>query len=283
MTASASQSRADGAQSESIGLATGSNVGSLAEERSSQRTGAVSMTLAILRLLAAARLPMGVNAIARELSLPPSSCFRILKQLQAEDFADFDSELKLYSLGNGAIAIAQGALDPAKAFTFLRRRMEKISTAHGVTVGLWRRISDSRISLTGFVECNSPMRIQMSLGQRLPMLMGAVGRAIAAELDMPEGDLKREFDPLRWQVPISFEDYCAQLQDARIRGYAIDRNNFAKGVTTVSVAIRDSHGTVSHGLSGIMFSDDDDHAKVEAVGNSLLEVKRWASSRVLTT
>lgn len=280
MTASVSQSRASGAQPSE--LATDSNVSLLAEEPNAQRIGAVSMTLAILRLLAAARLPMGVNAIARELSLPPSSCFRILKQLQNEDFADFDPELKLYSLGNGAIAIAQGALDPAKAFILLRRRMEQISIEHSVTLGLWRRISDSRISLTGSVQCNSRMRIQMSIGQRLPMLMGAVGRAIAAELDMPERDLKREFDLLRWQVPISFDEYCAQLADARTRGYAIDRNNFAKGVTTVSVAIRDMNGTVSHGLSGIMFSDEDDQAKVEAVGNDLLKVKRWACSRLLT-
>ncbi|MDY6945498.1 MAG: IclR family transcriptional regulator [Pseudomonadota bacterium] len=244
------------------------------------KPGSVAATLAILRLLAKCDGPVGVNTIARELTLAPSSCFKILKQLQRADFVDFDERSKCYSLGVGAIELARRALDPNKAFSIIRPRLDQVADQFAVAIGFWRGISHSRIVLAGFVEGNSPMRIHMSVGQRLPMLMGAVGRAIAANLGLGEMELRREFGRLRWQSQPKFEDYVAQVEEARRRGFAVDRDNFATGVTTVAVAIHDSVGAVSYGLSGIMFSGQCDEESIVRVGEALVDVAAWAASRL---
>lgn len=247
----------------------------------SRASGTVAPTLAILRLLSETSRPMGVNAIARELGLAPSSCFKILKQLQLADFADCDRETKCYSLGSGAILLARRALDPAQAFPLLRPRLAEVGERFSIAIGFWRCIPRSRIVLAGFLEGSNPMRIHMSIGQRLPMLMGGVGRAIAAELDLSEFELRTEFSRLRWQAPVTFEEYAAQVAEARAKGYAIDRNNFAPGVTTVATAIRDVDGVIGYGVSGIMFSGQHHDETAAEIGAALIEVADWASTRLI--
>lgn len=247
------------------------------EERSeppAEKLGNVGAAVAVLRFLASRGNPLGVNTIARDLSLAPSSCYKILKQLQSAAFVDFNELTKCYSLGVGVIELARRALDPMRAFSIVHARLEDIADRRAVAIGFWRRTSGSRIVLAGFVEGSSPLRIHMSVGQRLPMLMGAVGRAIAARLDLTDGDLHREFGRLRWQAPPRFDHYVAQVREARERGFAIDRDNFATGVTSVAVAVN------SYGISGIMLSGQCDERLVEAVGTELVEVARWAASRL---
>lgn len=251
------------------------------EEAPAERGGSVAATLAILRLLATCGRPVGVNTIARDLSLAPSSCFKILKQLQRADFVDFDEGTKVYSLGTGAIDLARRALDPMQAFSLVRPRLEQVAEKLAVAIGFWRGISRSRIVLAGFVEGSSLMRIHMSVGQRLPRLMGAVGRAIAAELELSDADLRAEFALLRWQSPPDFEQYVAEVLQARRRGFAVDRDNFASGVTSVAVAIHDRVGAVSYGMSGIMFSGQCNEQSIAGVGAELVDVAEWASSRLI--
>jgi DNA-binding IclR family transcriptional regulator len=248
-----------------------------AEQRSAppaDKLGIVGSTVAIMRLLASRSRPLGVNTIARDLSLAPSSCYKILKQLQSVNFVDFDARTKCYSLGVGVIELARRALDPIRAFSIVRPRLEDIADRLPVAIGFWRRASGSRIVLAGFVEGSSPLRIHMSVGQRLPMLMGAVGRAIAARLDLSDVELRREFGRLRWQSAPPFEQYVAQVREAGKRGFAVDRDNFASGVTSVAVAVSD------YGMSGIMLSGQCDEDFIEAVGAELVEVAGWAASRL---
>lgn len=243
-------------------------------EPSAEKVGSVGATLAILHLLARCSRPVGVNTIARDLALAPSSCYKILKQLQRADFVDFDELTKSYTLGAGTIELARHALDPMRAFSSVRPRLEEIADRLAIAIGFWRRISRSRIVLAAFVEGSSPMRIHMSVGQRLPMLMGAVGRAIAAGLELSEIELRREFERLRWQLPPTFEQYLAQVREARHRGFAVDRDNFASGVTTVAVAVH------HYGVSAIMFSGQSDEESIARVGAELADFVSWASARL---
>jgi DNA-binding IclR family transcriptional regulator len=256
--------------------------GNPASPKADGRSGTTVPMLAILRLLASADRPLGVNAIARELSMAPSSCHKFLKQLHAEEFVDFDELTKRYSLGSGAIALARRALDPDEAFSIVRPRLQEATQRFSISSGFWRVTPRSRIVLAGFVENGSPTRIRMSIGQRLPLLMGGVGRAIAAKVDLNESEMRAEFAQLRWQVPVSFEDYTAEVADAREKGYAVDSNHFAPGVITIGAAIQDRNGMVRYGLSGIMFSGQHDEGTIEQIGAELVDVADWASKRLIS-
>lgn len=234
----------------------------------------------MLRLLAAPGQAFGVNRIARELSIAPSSCFKILKQLVAEGYVDFDDESKCYSLGNNAVLIARQALDPRNAFTVVRSRFERVAREFSMAMGLWRVVCGERIMLAGFVEGESNVRIHMSVGQRLPLLMGGVGRAIAARLDLSRPELCREFHKLRWEGAISFDEYADQVAEARRLGYALDRGNFSPGVRTIAVAIVDHAGAPRYGISGIMFDGGRADANMDRIARELLDIGAWAAERL---
>ena len=250
-----------------------------ADKRAS-KTGIVASVVAILRLLAEREVPLGVNPIARELALPPSSCFKILKSLQAAGFVDCDKDAKGYSIGGGAIAIARRALDPSRAFQSIRPRLEETARAYSIAIGFWRMLPEDRMVLAGFVEGTNQMRIHMSIGSRLPMFIGAVGRAVAARLALPDGELKRHFADMRWQVPMTFDAYLDQVEQARRDGYGYDAGNFSPGVNTVAVAICDETGAVRYGLSGIMFQGQHDQVTIRRIAADLVELSQWAGLRL---
>src|SRR3546814_10168167 len=115
-----------------------------------------------------------------------------------------------------------------------------------------------RSVLAGYAEGSNQMRIHMSVGSRVPILVGAVGRATAARLNLTIEELKEGFEKLRWQKPLSFTDYVEQVEQAKRLGYGFDQEHFAPGVTTVATTIVDDSGTTRYGLSGIMFSGQHD-------------------------
>jgi DNA-binding IclR family transcriptional regulator len=245
------------------------------------KPGAVLSAMAMLRLLADTDRPLGVNAIARELSLAPSSCFKILKALLSDNFIEIDTKTKSYSLGSGAISVARSALDPSQAFATIRSRVEETAKANAIAVGLWRILPKSRMVLIGFAEGGTPIYIHMSIGQRLPIFVGALGRAIMARLNLPVEELKSAFATLRWQTPLAFQDYAAQIEQAKRLGYGLDEGIFARGVSTVAVAIVDNAGVVHYALSGVMFSGQHTAKSMEKIVGDMMDLAQWATARLV--
>ena len=68
---------------------------------------AVSRAAAILRLLGRSSEPVGVQFIARALSIVPSTCLHILRTLVAEEFVSVDPVSKLYALNAGVLMLAR--------------------------------------------------------------------------------------------------------------------------------------------------------------------------------
>ena len=71
---------------------------------------AIARAAAILRLLGKSDVPIGVNSIARELGLVPSTCLYVLRALAAEELVFFDPDTKRYALEVGVLTLARGWL-----------------------------------------------------------------------------------------------------------------------------------------------------------------------------
>jgi DNA-binding IclR family transcriptional regulator len=221
-----------------------------------------------------------VNAIARELSIAPSSCFKILKSLHNEGFVECEERSKGYSLGLGVASLSRRALDPTNAFSVLRPNLERIAQEEAIAIGLWRIVPNRRIVLAGFCEGATPMRIHMTLGQRLPRLIGAVGRAIAADLRLSTEEIRTELAAMTWQNPPSVEEYLAEVERARRLGYALDIGNFAQGVCSIATTVRDEAGEIHFGITGIMFNGQHDDEAIRRIGGALVDFSKAAALRL---
>ena len=240
----------------------------------------VACAIAVLRLLTDSRKAFGVNEIAGELGMPPGFCSRILRVLQAEDIVQIDGQSNGYMLGNGAISIAKRALDPLRSFSIIHPRLQALASKYSLAIGLWHLLTASSMVLERIVDNSNTIRIHMTIGQRLPVLIGAIGRQVAARLNLPDNELGLRFAQLRWQAPLSFAEYKEQVRSAAMLEYGRDVGYFAVGVESVGVAIADGDGTTRYGISGSMFVGQHTDETVALIGRELNEIGIWAGARL---
>lgn len=231
--------------------------------------GAVLQTIRLLRVLAQNDKPMGVSAAARAAKVNTSTAFNVLRTLAAENMATFDATTKSYGLGPGIYDLAKGLSDN-KLVELMRLEVERLASEAHCLIALWQVI-DERLVLIHRAVADRPVRLDMAITQRMPLLLGALGRAVAAAKGLADKDIRKDFPKLRWQTPLTAEQYIADVHDARRCGYAVDRAILYGGIVTVAATINDEHGEPRYGISAIEFAHQTNDDTINAVGRKLVE------------
>ena len=222
--------------------------------------------LAVLRYLSRTAGPVGVTRVAKDLSLNPSTCFNLLKTLVHEGLVSFDDEAKTYTIGLGVVELAKRVLDRNAYIKMIRPDLQDIANQFLVTATLWHRAHNERVILVDLVESDAAVRVHMSIGQRLPMYIAALGRCMAAASSLNTDALREKFLALRWENSPTFEAYAQGVNDARMNGFAVDQDNYVKGVTTVSSVIVDDANRPVMAISAVGFSAQLTKPRVNALG-----------------
>ena len=245
------------------------------------RVGSVASAVAILRHLATHPDGAGVVAIARDLGLSPSSCFNVLRTLAAEEFVEFDPKTKIYSLGIGAHVIGRAALDPRAAFHGMRPRLEALADKFRVTAALLGLRRNDRFVIIGFTYCaDAATHIHLTVGHRLPLLIGAAGRCAAAAFEFDDAVLERLLRKVEWATEPTLEEYKASLAFNRTHGWAVDRDGFLNGVTTVAAPVLDQQGRLQFCVSCSTFSGQHSEDEMLALGEAVAVEARWLSRQL---
>src|SRR3984893_6014173 len=79
----------------------------LARAVEASKAPAISRAAAVLRLLGKSDVRLGLQSVAGELGLVPSTCLHVLRALVAEEFVSFDRDAKRYSLEAGVLTLAR--------------------------------------------------------------------------------------------------------------------------------------------------------------------------------
>lgn len=239
--------------------------------------GSVVNAVAILRYLASSP-PQGVNAIARAVNLNPSSCFNLLKTLTTEAFLEFDHATKTYRATPPAWLTRPGA-DIASWISWIREALDAQTTECAVTCGLWQVVGE-RLILLQVTESPLDTRIHLTIGQRLPIHIGAMGRCIAAHEGLSAQDAERFIGELRWQDPPSGRAYLKDLKQVLKRGWSIDEGNYLRGVTTVAAPITNVDGRVAYCITSTLFTGQMDSRDLDRLGTRMATLARDASGRL---
>jgi DNA-binding IclR family transcriptional regulator len=227
--------------------------------------GSVVHALNILRLLAREPSPLGVTAIARAVGVSPSSCFNLLKTLCAEGMAEFEPDRKTYRLGPGVSVFARdGVADPALAL--MRPRLMAMAAQYRFASGLWRVSGAGRMVLVDFADSELATRIHMTVGQRLPLLSGAMGRCVAAHSDLAPLQIAQALGEMRWVRPPSQERYRKEVAEALRRGWAVDDGDFLPGICTIAAPVLDGAGRVRYCIANTFFSGEHTAKVIARIG-----------------
>lgn len=198
---------------------------------------AVARAIGVLQLLARMRVPMGVNAIARELDVVPSSCLHILRALADDGLVQVDPRNKQYALGLGLLTLAHDMLGRNLFAQLVQPELETIARKYGATATAVELDGRERMVVVAVAQAPTFLQIQVGVGSRFPAYISATGRCVAAASGLNPAQLKQRFTALKWQSPPPFEEWLRQVDAARSNGYAIDHGNYIAGFTIVAALV----------------------------------------------
>jgi DNA-binding IclR family transcriptional regulator len=236
----------------------------LARSIRDSKAPAIARAAAVLRLLGRSEAPLGVQAIARELGLVPSTCLYVLRALTEEGLVAFDSDTKRYALDAGVLTLARQWLRRDRFADHAQPVLDRLAQSFGLTMLGVQIFGLDRIVVVALSQSSQNFQLSTQIGSRFPALISATGRVIAAYGDYSEGELRARFDKLRWDDPPGFDAWLAQVADARRVGFAVDAGNYITGVTVVSAPVwkgawkgrgRPSHAFVAIGIGGSLRGD----------------------------
>ena len=224
------------------------------QTRGYKPVGALLSGIRIMRYLANAKTPLPLTVITKDLGLNPSTCLSLLRTLVKEGYVVLEQSTKLYSMGLGVFELCAGAIEQGADIRALRSRLGDVCEAFNVSITLWRKMSENRKVLSMEVLPPGGMRIKMEVGQRLPLLVGASGRLMAAFSGQSKAQLKKAFAEVRADHPKTFQSFWEDVREAKKRGWAIDDQNYVSGVCSVSVPVLAPGGALEYAITATMFS-----------------------------
>lgn len=236
--------------------------------------GAVIAALEILRWLGAAGEPARLSDITRALGLNSSTALNILRTLEYEGLVTFDRAGKRYGLGRGLVDLAAPLMGPESRARRLDEAMAATARELGATIACWRRVGDE-VELVSVAESPSTMRITFTVGRRMPMMLGAVGRLVAGRGDFSADQLRRGFNAVPWFRPPDYAAWLTEVELARGQGWALDRGHVNLGILGVAVPV-ESHGPLTRMVSAAMFETPHDADGLQGIVGRLQQIAALA-------
>jgi DNA-binding IclR family transcriptional regulator len=241
---------------------------------------AISRAAAVLRLLGKSDAPLGVQAIARQLGLVPSTCLHVLRALVAEEFVSFDPETKRYSLEAGVLTLARHWLRRNPFNDLVQPVLDRLGKTFGVTMLGVHIVGLEHIIVVAVSQSGQDLQLSAQIGSRFPALISATGRCIAAFGEHSDGELEARFAALRWDEPPALDDWKQQVVQTRAQGYAVDAGHYIAGVTVVAVPIFRARGKLSHALVAIGIGGAMRGNQLPALESALLSAGRSLSHQL---
>ena len=252
----------------------------LAKAVQASKAPAISRAAAVLRLLGKSDTPLGVQAIARELGLVPSTCLHVLRALVAEELVSFDDDTKRYSLEAGVLTLARHWLRRNQFTDLAQPVLDRIGQTFGVTMLGVHIVGLEHIIVVAVSQSGQNFQVSTQIGSRFPALISATGRCIAAFGEHPEAKLEAQFKLLRWDEPPTFDDWKAQVAQARAQGFAIDAGNYISGVTVIAAPVWRARAKLSHALVAIGIGSAVKRAGLPALGEALRSAAATLSNQL---
>ena len=242
---------------------------------------AISRAAAVLRLLGKSDAPLGVQSIARELGLVPSTCLYVLRALVAEEFVSFDPDTKRYSLEAGVLTLARHWLRRNRFNDLAQPALDRIGQAFDVTMLGVHIVGLEHIIVVAVSQSGHSFQLSTQIGSRFPALISATGRCIAAFGDHSEADLEARFRALRWDDPPTLDEWKAQVSQTRAprvcrrRRQLHIRCNCGRGPRLSMTRAKLSHALVAIGIGGALRRNG-----LPALQNALLSAGQTLSNQL---
>jgi DNA-binding IclR family transcriptional regulator len=237
------------------------------------RVPAVERAFAIIRVVAA-QGPLSLADVVEQSGLNKSTTFYILRTLVTLDVVSYEESTRTYSLGPALMELGLTAAGQFSDVAVAKRNLAELLERLDVTIVLYRRVGVGEIMMIDKLERAHRVRITVQAGEHLPIQGGSFGRAFLA-FDEPAVVSEALKDGLHRFTPKSVTKVGAfrkELAVVRERGWAVDHEGFALGVSTVAAPIFAADGRIALVAAAVGFTTLFDDEVTERCGRELRRV-----------
>jgi IclR family transcriptional regulator, KDG regulon repressor len=199
----------------------------------------VTKAFRMLELIAKKDRLLTISDISRELGINKSTVHGIAHALEKVGAIVRDKETKRYTLGMTLFELAKAGYARIDLKDFARPVMEDLmrSTRQSVFLGIR---SGDHVSIIDIVESTQDLKITSPIGTRVPLLAGAIGKALLATMEESQAISLIRAIGLRRFTEKSITDsslYMKKVDEARASGYGLDDEEYIQGVRAVAAVI----------------------------------------------
>jgi DNA-binding IclR family transcriptional regulator len=208
---------------------------------------AATHTLRLVKFLASQSGPVRASTIVRELEIPRSTTYDLIKVMQAEGFLVHFPEDRAYGLSPLVSEIGTSYLRASKVSRLAEPLLDKLVKRTGLPVvahlGVLR--GDDIEYVVKLAAPRAPSLVT-DIGVHLPAHLTATGRAILALL--PKEQVRALYPDQaslttrNGRGPASLREFDEILSETRARGYGIETGEVTPDYASVAVASLDHNG-----------------------------------------
>jgi IclR family transcriptional regulator, KDG regulon repressor len=236
--------------------------------------------LDIMLFIVKERHPLGITEIAARLAINKSTAFGILRALEEQGFIVKDEMTKKYSMGAQLFELSRMVFKRSDIASISRPFLEKLANLAQETVFMGLRDGD-RLKVVQVVEARKDLKISSPIGAYHPILAGAAGKACLAAMEDKEIEELVSRKGLRRFTDNSITSkrlFMNQIREIRKTGYAVDLEEFIKGIRAVATLIR-LRGEPIAAIWVAGFTNSVDDRKIERIAHHLLLTSHLISAR----
>lgn len=206
---------------------------------STRRAGApaIEKGAAILSALASSNEPLTLSQLMRSTNLARSSVHDVCASLVSTGLAEKSGE-GTYEIGLGLVELARKRLNSMEIVSTFQAVCRAASPSSETIV--LSVLNGGDVIYVSFIPGNRPLAVRYQVGMRLPAAFTASGKAILSTQSddevravLGDGSVNPHGDG-RWK---STDELLLDLRATRERGYSIDDEETAAGMTCVGAAI----------------------------------------------
>ena len=197
--------------------------------------------LKILEVLGESERSMTPTEINRELGLPKQTIHRLCTTLEDEGYLVRETNGKRFQPSSRVKHIAAGILYNSRSQMATRQVLIGVASAVKETVNLVKP-EDKGMMYLDRVETDWPFRIQLPVGSQVPFHCTASGKTYLASLSRSLREQVVSGLTLEAHTPNTFVDkekFLRELANIAKQGFAIDNEEFMKGMVALAVPIFD--------------------------------------------
>lgn len=205
-----------------------------------ERVTAIERALDVLNLFGSGDTPsLGVTEVAQALGLSKAVVHRILLTCRDKGFVDYDEPTRRYRLGPAGFRLGLTYLGRIDGLQTAQELIPRLVERTQETATLSVRSGDSRV----YVAQRTPdrdIKMVVEVGARFALHVGASSKALLAFIDPDEAEdylTRLTCGNLPQADTVDIRALRRELEDVRLRGYAVSVNERGVGAASAAAPI----------------------------------------------